>query len=143
MRQKHVETEALGAAVLAVSFEPRDRLFQLSHVVRLPFPLLCDQERDTYRAYGLERGNLRQIFSPRAYGLERGNLRQIFSPRAALTNVKLMARGRMYHFRRSDLRQLGGDFIVDPDGVIRYQYRSAAPHDRPSVEELIERIKAP
>lgn len=127
MRQKHVEIEALGAAVLAVSFEPRDRLFQLSHVVRLPFPLLSDQERDTYRAYGLERGNLRQIFSPRT----------------ALTNVKLMARGRMYHFRRSDLRQLGGDFIVDPDGVIRYQYRSAAPHDRPSVEELIERIKAP
>ena len=125
MRQKHVEIEALGAAVLAVSFEPRDRLFQLSHVVRLPFPLLSDQERDTYRAYGLERGNLRQIFSPRT----------------ALTNVKLMARGRMYHFRRSDLRQLGGDFVVDAKGLIQYQYRGDTPNDRPNVDELIRLLK--
>ncbi|MCH8107071.1 MAG: redoxin domain-containing protein [Chloroflexi bacterium] len=124
MRQKHGEIEALGAAVLAVSFEPRDRLFQLSRVLRLPFPLLSDQERDTYRAYGLQRGNLRQIFS---FG-------------TVLAYVKLLAQGRLYHFRRSDLRQLGGDFVVDPEGVIRYQYRSAAPHDRPSVEELIGNI---
>ena len=55
------------------------------------------------------------------------------------------------YFKQVDLEQAEklepgsavGDFIVDPDGVIRYQYRSAAPHDRPSVEELIERIKAP
>ena len=122
-----MEIEALGAAVLAVSFEPRDRLFQLSRVLQLPFPLLSDQERDTYRAYGLQSGNLRQIFSLGT----------------VLAYVKLLAQGRMYHFRRSDLRQLGGDFIVDPDGIIRYQHRSAAPHDRPSVDELIERIKAP
>lgn len=126
MRQKHDEIEAKGAVVLAVSFEPRDRLFQLSRLLQLPFPLLSDQERDSYRAYGLQRGSLRQIFS----------LQTI------LTYVKLLAKGRMYHFRRSDLRQLGGDFIVDPAGVIQYQYASAAPHDRPSVDELIERINA-
>ena len=126
MRQKHGEIEALGATVLAVSFEPRDRLFQLARQLQLPFPLLSDQERDIYRAYGLQRGNLRQIFS----------LQTI------LAYIKLLAQGRLYHFRRSDLRQLGGDFIVDPEGVIRYQYRSAAPHDRPSVDDLIRRIKA-
>ncbi len=127
MRQKHDEIEARGAAVLAVSFEPRDRLFQLSRELRLPFPLLSDRERDSYRAYGLQRGNLRQIFS----------LQTI------LAYVKLLAQGRSYHFSRSDLRQLGGDFIIGPEGVIQYQYCSAAPNDRPSVDELIERIKAP
>ena len=124
LRQKHGEIEAQGAAVLAVSFEPRDRLFQLSRQLQLPFPLLSDPERDSYRAYGLQRGYLRQIFSPQT----------------VLAYVKLLAQGRMYYFRRSDLRQLGGDFIIDPEGVIRYQYRSAAPHDRPSVDELISRI---
>ena len=124
MRQKHEEIQARGAAVLAVSFEPRDRLFQLSRLLQLPFPLLSDQEMDIYRAYGLQRGNLRQIFSLRT----------------VLAYIKLLARGRMYQFRRSDLRQLGGDFIVDPKGVIQYQYASAAPHDRPSVDELIGNI---
>ena len=124
LRQKHGEIEAQGAAVLAVSFEPRDRLFQLSRQLQLPFPLLSDRERDIYRAYGLQRGYLRQIFSLQT----------------VLAYVKLLTQGRMYHFRRSDLRQLGGDFIVDPEGVIRYQYRSAAPHDRPSVDELISSI---
>ena len=124
MRQKHGEIEARGAAVLAVSFEPRDRLFQLSRQLQLPFPLLSDPERDSYRAYGLQRGYLRQMFSLQT----------------VLAYVKLLAQGRMYHFRRSDLRQLGGDFIIDPEGVIQYQYRSAAPHDRPSVEELISSI---
>ena len=124
LRQKHGEIEARGAIVLAVSFEPRDRLFQLSRLLQLPFPLLSDQERDSYRAYGLQRGSLRQIFSFQT----------------VLTYVKLLSKGRSYQFRRSDLRQLGGDFIIDPEGVIRYQYRSAAPHDRPSVEELLSSI---
>ena len=126
MRQKHGEFEARGAAVLAVSFEPRDRLFQLSRQLQLPFPLLSDQERDSYRAYGLQRGYWRQIFSPQT----------------VLAYVKLLVQGRLYHFRRSDLRQLGGDFIVDPEGVIRYQNRSAAPHDRPSVDELMREVDA-
>ena len=125
MRQKYGEIEARGAAVLAVSFEPRDRLFQLARELRLPFPLLSDRERDSYRAYGLQLGNMRQIFSLRT----------------VLAYLKLLARGHWYHFRRSDLRQLGGNFIVGPDGVIQYQYCSAAPHDRPSVDELIEWIK--
>ena len=126
MRQKHGDIEDRGASVLAVSFEPWDRLFQLSRQLQLPFPLLSDQERDSYRAYGLQRGYLRQIFSLRT----------------VLAYVKLLAQGRLYHFRRSDLRQLGGDFIVDPEGVIPYQYRSAAPHDRPSVDELMRAVGA-
>ena len=109
---------------MAVSFEPRDRLFHLSRELRLPFPLLTDPEMDSYRAYGLQCGGLRQIFS----------LATI------LAYVKLLARGRFYHFRRSDLRQLGGDFVVDAEGLIQYQYRSDAPNDRPSVDELIRVI---
>lgn len=126
MRQKNSDIEAMGATVLAVSFEPRDRLFQLSRLLQLPFPLMSGQEMDVYRAYGLQRADLRHIFS----------LKTI------LTYVKLLAKGRMYQFRRSDMRQLGGDFVVDPEGVIRYQYRGTAPNDRPSVAELIRAVSA-
>ena len=116
----------MGATVLAVSFEPRDRLFQLSRLLQLPFPLLSDQEIDVYRAYGLQRGDLRHIFS----------LKTI------LTYPKLLAKVRMYQFRRSDMCQLGGDFVIDPEGIIRYQYRSTAANDRPAVAELISSFQA-
>jgi len=73
--------------------------------------------------------------SYRAYGPQRGGIRQIFSLGTVLTYVKLLARDRSYHFRRSDLRQLGGDFVVDAKGLIQYQYRSDIPNDRPNVDE--------
>ena len=92
--------------------------------MQLPFPLLSDPERDAYRAYRLRSGNLRRIFGP-------GTI---------WAYVKLLAAGQMYHFRRSDFLQLGGNFVIDAAGVVRYEYRSATPHDRPAVELLIEML---
>ena len=110
--------------MVAVSFEPRDQLFQLARQLRLPFPLLSDPERDVYRAYGLQRGRLSQLLSPGT----------------VLAYVKLLAGGRIYHFRWSDLRQLGGDFVIDRQGIVRFEHRSAAPHHRPSVELLLVQL---
>jgi peroxiredoxin len=90
--------------------------------MQLTFPLLSDPEKDAYRAYGLSSGKLRRIFGP-------GTI---------WAYVKLLAKGQMYHFRRSDFLQLGGDFVIDAAGVVRYEYRSGAPHDRPPVEQMID-----
>ena len=93
--------------------------------MRLPFPLLSDPERDAYRAYGLNSGKLRQIFGPGT----------------VWAYIKLLAAGQMYHFRRSDFLQLGGDFIIDAGGAVRYEYRGGSPHDRPPVEMLIDTLR--
>ncbi len=87
--------------------------------------MLTDPERDTYRAYGLNSGKLRRIFGP-------GTI---------WAYAKLLAAGQMYHFRRSDFLQLGGDFVIDAAGTVRYEYRSGAPHDRPPVELLINTLE--
>ncbi len=55
----------MGAGVVAVSIEPRDRLFQLTRRLQLPYPVLSDPERDVYAAYSLAQGNLLKIFSPK------------------------------------------------------------------------------
>ena len=107
---------------MAVSFEPRARLLQLSRQMQLPFMLLSDPERDAYRAYGLRRGRLRHIFGPSALW----------------TYLRLLSQGRRYHARRSDLFQLGGDFVLDSRGVVRFEYSSVTPSDRPPVEKLLE-----
>lgn len=40
----------------------------------------------------------------------------------------------------SDFRQLGGDVLVDPEGIVQLHYLSDNPADRPSVEQLIAMI---
>ena len=124
MRRNYGEIQAKSGTVLAVSFEPRDRLFQLTRQLALPFPLLSDPERDVYRAYRLERANLLRLISPGT----------------VLAYVKLLAGRQLYHLRWSDLRQLGGDFVIHEQGAIRFEHRSAAPHDRPSVDLLIAQL---
>ena len=117
-----MEVQAEGGEVIAISFESRQRLFQLSRQMQLPFPLLSDPERDVYRAYGLHSGRLSRVLAP-------GTI---------WAYMKLLAKGRLYHFRVSDFRQLGGDFVIDAEEIIRFEHRSSAPHDRAAVQRLLE-----
>ena len=107
--------------MIGVSFESRDRLFQLSRQMLLPFQLLSDPERDTYRAYGVHRGNLWRMFGP-------GTI---------WAYAKALCGGSSYRFARSDLQQLGGDFVIDAAGIVRYEHHGATPHDRPTVDQLL------
>ena len=121
LRRQYAEIQTRKASVVVVSFEPRDRLFQLARQLQLPFPLLSDPERDVYRAYGLRRGRLLQLLSPGT----------------VLAYIGFLAKGRRYHLRRSDLLQLGGDFVIDGRGITQYEHRGDAPHERPSVEQIL------
>ena len=124
MRQQYSEIQAKGTEVVAISFEPRDRLFQLTRQLQLPFPVLSDPERDVYFAYSLIQGSLLKIFSPRTIW----------------TYVKHFARLRRYEHAASDWRQLGGDFVLDADGTVSYEFRGQTPSDRPSVASLIAQL---
>lgn len=121
MRRRYTEIQSSGGEVVIVSFESTERLAQLARQMQLPFTLLSDPPRDTYAAYGLIRGSWRQIFGART----------IWS------YLQLLLRGRKYHFLGSDLRQLGGDFVIDSEGIVRFEHRGAQPSDRPSVEQLL------
>ena len=121
MRRHYPEIQACGGMVIGVSFESRDRLFQLSRQMLLPFQLLSDPERDTYRAYGVRRGNLWRMFGP-------GTI---------WAYIKALGRGSSYHFARSDLQQLGGDFLIDAAGIVRHEHHGATPNDRPTVDQLL------
>lgn len=108
-----------------MSFEDQHRLTMLSDQMRLPFAVLSDPERETYRAYRL---------SP-------GSWRQAFGWKTIWAYIRLLTRGRRYHFMSSDLRQLGGDFVIDSQGIVRFAHPSSQPSDRPSVEKLLQVLK--
>jgi len=124
LRQRYGDIEAKGAEVVAIFFEPRDRLFQLTRQLQLPYPVLSDPERDVYAAYSLAQGNLLKIFSPKT----------------VWTYVKHFARGRRYEHAASDWKQLGGDFILGEDGTMLYEHRGQTPADRPTVASLISKL---
>ena len=90
-----------------------------------PFRLLLDPERKVYRAYGLERSLLRS-----------------WSLRTILAYLKLLASGRKWRGIQGDSSQLGGDFIVDSQGVIRLAYRSHDSADRPPVSDLLAILRS-
>ena len=104
MRQRYGEIQAMGAGVVAVSFEPRDRMFQLTRQLQLPFTIRSDPERDVYAAYSLTQGRLLKLFSPKT----------------VWTFLKHFARGRRYQHAASDWRQLDGDFILDEDRTVLF-----------------------
>ena len=87
----------------------------------VPFELWLDPQRAAYRAFGLERSLVR------AWG-----------PRTIWAYMRLMVQGRPWRGIQGDSSQLGGDFVVDTGGMIRFAYRSRDPADRPSVTSLLD-----
>ena len=93
---------------------------------QFPFFVLGDPERRVYRRYGLTPGRLAAVFS--------APVRTYY--------WRAFREGRAIHLPRSttEVFQLGGDFLVDEQGVIRMAYYSERPGDRPSVEDILRAI---
>lgn len=90
------------------------------------WPLLLDVERKLYRAYGLPRGNWWEIYNPVSI----------------LRYLKLIGSGRRPGRPGSDWRQLGGDVLINPAGIIRFHHAAKSPHDRPDVETVLRIVES-
>ena len=110
------------AEVVLVTFTDRQQALAYRETNDLPFPVLVDEDRRTYRAYGLERGSIARV-----WGL-----------RSARRYVEILRRDGLSGLRRptEDTLQLGGDFVVGADGTLVWAFWGAGPDDRPSVDEL-------
>ena len=109
--------------VVVVTFSDAQRLDDYLDRNDLPFPVLVDPNRAAYRAYGIGRASI-----ARAWGI-----------RPSVAYLRLIGKGRWRDLRRptEDTLQLGGDFVIGPDGSLVYGFWSAGPDDRPPVDELI------
>jgi hypothetical protein len=88
------------------------------------FDLLLDRDRIAYDAYGLEYSLYRSwgIKTMMAYG-------------------KLLFGGTKWRGIQGDSGQLGGDVVVDKDGIIQMICRSHDPTDRPGFEQILDVLK--
>ena len=116
--------EQLGTKVFVITFDQLWRALELAKSGEIPFTILRDPERGVYSAYELQR-----------------SIRRSLHPRTLWFYFKKMLRGRGFSKITADPTQLGGDFIVDRDGTIRFVYYSEDPTDHPSVEKIINALK--
>ena len=109
------------AAIVLITFTRTRNLKGYRARLGLPFPVLADEDRAVYRAYGLGRGSVWRVYGWRT-------LRRYW---------QLLRQGRELGRPSEDTLQLGGDFVVAPDGTLAYAFRSTGPDDRPEVDDLI------
>ena len=125
MRDQYAAIQTLNAEVVVVSFGNKFWVNVWLEQTQAPFPLLLDLERQAYRAYGLEESK-----------------RRAWSLQNVLYYAKARLQGRAIpQATGEDTGQLGGDFIIDRRGILRFVYPSRDPTDRPTLEEIFQTLR--
>ena len=125
MRRHEDQAEKLGLEIVVVTFEDRERAEEYARETGLGWPLLIDPRRSLYSAYGMGRGRWSAIWGPATWW----------------AYVQLIRRGHRLRRPTGDIRQLGGDVLVDPMGRVALHHVGKSPADRPAVAALFERVR--
>ena len=121
MQQEAEAVDALGVRVVTVTFEGMAAARAYAQETASRWPLLVDDGRRLYDAYGLGRAKLRHLLG--------------FA--TIKTYVREALDGRWPRWPVADTVQQGGDVIIDPGGIVRFVHVGAGPGDRPSVSRLL------
>jgi hypothetical protein len=125
LRQRQTTLDALGIIGLVVTFETGPAVRAYVEETGLPWPLLMDASRALYHAYGMHRGRWQDIWGPATWW----------------AYARLALRGRWARHRSGDVAQLGGDVLIDPEGIVRVCHVGSGPADRPPVETLLSIVR--
>jgi len=87
----------------------------------LPFTLLVDDTKETYRALEVRRGNLLSVAGPSVW----------------LKGIKSIASGGQGR-PQQDPFQLGATAVIEPGGKVRHLHRSKDSADNLPIAELLE-----
>ncbi len=120
MREAYSEFKARGAEVAIVTIDTPAQVAALCQRYKCAFPCLSDPRAEAYRAFGLERGGVAQVITPRIIW------------RAAVSTLKGNYGGPM-----GDVFQMGGTFVIDRGGIVRYCYRNRDAADNAPIDEVL------
>lgn len=106
-----------GANVVLIGHGDRRAAEEFRKAKAVPFTFLLDPDRAAYRAYGLARGGLMQVFGP--------------STALPFLSANLRPETRQRGLKGGDLMQMPGTFVVDGEGVVRFAHRNRHVADSP------------
>ena len=125
LRQQQERLDELNVQVKIVGFDDEAMAKTYVEQTQLKWPLLLDTERVLYSAYGMERGSLWSVSNPVAVA----------------RYVGLILCGHKPGKPGSDVFQMGGDVLIDPQGIVRMHHACSDPHDRPSPDGILGLVR--
>jgi peroxiredoxin len=118
LRHSYPAFRELNAEVLTIAAVGLKPLTAFARELELPFPVLSDASGEVYFAFGLGKG-------------------MVIRPHTLLAAARLVWHAKRLYRPVGDIMQVGGDFIVDSAGIVRYAHSGEDPTDRPEAAELL------
>jgi len=125
LRDRYDEIRAAGADVAAIGMGDPRMAAAFKDSYQVPFPLLVDHRKETYRAAEVKRGNLFEVAGPKVW----------------LRTAKNIVTGKPQGKPQQDAFQLGATAIVERGGGIRYMHLSEDSADNIPINLLLDRLR--
>src|SRR5919109_2918932 len=133
LREEQERIQGVGASIGLIGHGDPVEARAFVAAKRLPFPLLLDPDRGTYRAYGLIQGKAMQVLSPRLA--------------LPWVRAELSAETRQRGLKGGSFLQMPGTFVIDTGGIVRARagtipmaHRNRHFADAPSIDRLLEAL---
>ena len=121
MRGRYEEVRSKSAELVAIGMGWPAAAADFREHERIPFPLIVDHTKETYRALDMKRAGWVDIVGPTVWW----------------RNAKSILGGNKQSRAKQDPLQLGGAVVVGTGGEVLYVHRSKNSSDNVPAEELI------
>ncbi len=131
LRTAYPQIVERGAQVVAIAQGSAPQTAHFANILRIPFPILADPNREAYQAFELIECGYINLFHT-------GVIREGFAlaTRGQLPGVSYTLQATLPGNNMS-LRQMGGTFIIDQRGRIRYSYADKQVYNYPGIDQLL------
>ena len=126
MRQHEDELDTLDLRPVVVTFQASPLAEAYVLETNLEWPIVSDESLTLYSAYGMHHGRIWDVWGPATIWVY----------------LRLMMRGKWPHAPAGNVHQLGGDVLIDPQGIVRLHHVGSGPADRPSVQSIFDVIRS-
>ena len=124
MRDREEEIEATGTKVVAIGMGRPDMAAFFRDQFDIPFTLLVDHEKQTYRALQIKKGTWFDVSGPQNWA----------------RFAKAFLSGKGVAKPEQDPLQMGGVAVVQQGGRISFIHRSEASADNLPIDDLLEEL---
>ncbi|MQB00366.1 MAG: redoxin domain-containing protein [Actinobacteria bacterium] len=124
LRDRYEDFVSLGAEVVAIGMGASQRGKAFKEEMGIPFPLLVDRTRESYRLLELARGSWADVTGPRVWA----------------SGLRSLAHRNVQRWPKEDPRQLGGAAVILPGARLAFVHRAKTSADNVPVDRLLEAI---
>jgi len=124
LRDRHQEFVERNILVAVVGQGTHEDMQAFLATRPVPFDTFADPERGAYRAYGLARGNWRQV---------------AYDPSVLRAGAVAAMEGHIVGTPMGDPMQLPGSFVIT-DGIVVYAHRGATSADTAPIDDLLRAL---